>query len=159
MIVRVREWYAVRSVREQRLLMAMAAIALPLLAWLLIVQPLGRAYDEALEEQLEAVDRHGRVLALVEAASRTGPARPVSAATGDLQLHLTESASQAGIALQSATPVDSDTIDVAIEASTAPSIGRWLRDLEARGIAVQELRMTPQANGMASLTARLARSR
>ena len=45
MIVDLRQWYGARSVREQRLLQLMAAIAIPLLVWLLLVVALGNAYD------------------------------------------------------------------------------------------------------------------
>lgn len=156
MIVRVREFYSSRSTREQRLLLLMLGVALALLGWLLVVQPLGRAYDEALQAQLEAVDRHGRVAALAEAAT-SAPARPRTDGDVDLQLAVTEAAGQAGLALQSATPAGGDSIDVTTEGAPAPVIGQWLRDFEARGIRVEQMRMIPQGGGLVTLSARLSR--
>lgn len=157
MIVRVREWYEGRTRREQLLLLSMIAIAAPVLAWLLVVQPLDRAYEAALQEQLEALDRHGRVKMLAD----LGRAKPAASAPAepdvDLQLVVTQSAGQAGLALQSATPAGADRIEVAVEGSPATGIVRWLGDLEAVGVRVEELRMTPQPGGTANMSARLAR--
>jgi general secretion pathway protein M len=157
MTARIREWYEARSQREQRLLLAMIAIALPLLAWLLVVRPLNNAYDDALQAQLEAVDRHGRVLALADTAKSKSVSGPHPSAGADLQLVVTESASQTGIALQGATPAGLDSIDVTIAGTSAPAVGQWLQGLEAHGVSVQELRMTPQGQAVVSMSARLAR--
>ena len=95
MIVRLRDWYLARTVREQRLLQLMAALAVPLLIWLVLVMPLGNAYDDALRRQLEAVDRNGRVKALAARASAGGARVP--AAVPDLALFIADSARQRGI--------------------------------------------------------------
>lgn len=158
MIVRVREWYAGRSTREQRLLLVMLAIAMPLLVWLAVVQPLGEAYDEALREQLEAVDRHGRVLALADSAKTRQSVDSRSPAAVDLQLLVTESASQAGIALQAVNPSGTDSVDVTIEGASAIAVAQWLRGLEARAIAADELRMTPRPDGTVGTSVRLVRA-
>jgi len=158
MIVAVREWYGGRTRREQLLLLAMVAVAVPVLLWLLVVGPVTSAYRDSLNEQLEAVDRHGRVLALAEAA-KARPARGRAPDAGaDIQLLLTEAAAQAGIALQQATPDGQDSANVAASGVRAPAVAQWLRELDARGIAVGELRMTPQADGTVSISARLVRA-
>ena len=66
MIVAVREWYVSRSERERRLILIMLAIAVPLLAWLIVVLPLSQARESALERHVEAIDRNGRVRALAD---------------------------------------------------------------------------------------------
>lgn len=156
MIVRIREWYGARTKREQLLVMLMAAIALPLLAWLLIVMPLGKAQDEALEKHLQAVDRNGRVAALAEAI-KAQPARSGVARNVDLQLVVTEAAGLAGVTLAEAAPAGPDAVTVSIDNSTAAAAGEWVRSLEARGLVVEELRMTPTAEGGVNVSARLAR--
>lgn len=157
MIIAVREWYGGRTRREQLLLLAMVAIAVPVLVWLLIVMPVTSAYREALQDQLEAVDRHGRVLALADAAKAKPAKGPSPDAGTDMQLLLTEAAGQAGIALQQATPDGPDAASVAAAGVRAPAVAQWLRELDARGITVSELRMTPQGDGSVSLSARLVR--
>lgn len=153
MTVTIRSWYGQRSAREQRLLLLMLAVALPVLVWLLVIQPVGRAYDAALDRHLAAVDRNGRVRALA-AAPRTAAA---PGAGQDLGALVTESAARSGLTLGANTSAGSGAVAVAIP--TAPSVAaiNWLRELELAGVRVEELRLVPAADGQVSLTARLAR--
>lgn len=156
MIHRARDWFLSRSIREQRLILLMLGIALPVVAWLLVVRPLNAAYDDARKDQLEALTRHGRVLALADAA-KSAPARRVRAGNADLQLVVTEAASQAGIVLQGTTPTGPNAIDISVTGGRAPVLAQWLAQFEARGIAVQQMTMTPSPDGTVNLSARLAR--
>ena len=156
MTASMRAWFLGRTKREQGLIVLMLAIALPLLAWLLVVRPVGAAYDDARQDHLAAVDRHGRVLALAEAA-RSTPARPVEASKADLQLVVTEAASQAGITLQGATANGANSVDVTVAGGRATALGQWLAQFEARGITVEQMTMTPLPDGTVNMSARLAR--
>ena len=156
MTATIRDWFVARSKREQRLTLLMLAIALPVLAWLLVVRPLSAAYDDALQDHLAGVDRHGRVLALAEAA-RSTQSRPVEASEADLQLIVTEAAGQAGIALQGATANGANAVDVTVAGGRATALGQWLAQFEARGITVQQMTMTPQPDGTVTMSARLVR--
>jgi general secretion pathway protein M len=158
MIVTVREWYVTRSEREQRLILLMLAIALPLLAWLLVVRPLETSYDRALDAHLAAVDRNGRVRALA-ATPRDAGVRSGGVAEGDLGLIVAEAATQAGFALDSSAAAGPDAVTVTIASARAPAAVQWLRDFELRGIRVEDLRMNPAADGTVSLNARLVRVR
>jgi general secretion pathway protein M len=152
----IRDWFVARSKREQGLIVLMLAIALPLLAWLLVVRPLSAAYDDALQDHLAAVDRHGRVLVLAESA-RSAPSRRVEASKADLQLVVTEAASQAGVTLQGATASGTDSVDVAVAGGRSIALGQWLAQFEARGITVEQMTMTPLPDGTVNMSARLAR--
>jgi general secretion pathway protein M len=156
MTTSVRDWFVGRTTREQQLILLMLAIALPVLAWLLVVRPLSAVYDDALEDHLAAIDRHGRVMALAEAAKST-PARRVAANKADLQLVVTEAARQAGIVLQGAAPSGPNAVDVTIAGSRATALGQWLAQFEAQGIAIQQMTMTPLPDGTVNMSARLAR--
>jgi len=158
MIVAVREYYASRSVRERRLLLAMSAIALPLLLYLAVIMPLGRAYDTALEEQLEAVDRNGRVRAMVSVARSGGPRVPAPADGADIALVVTEAATQLGLTVDSNSPAGPNAVTIGISQARAGAAVGLLRDFESRGIRVEDLRMTPSGDGTVSMTARLART-
>jgi len=152
----VRDWFMGRTKREQRLVLMMLAIALPVLAWLLVVRPLNAAYDAALDDHLAAIDRHGRVLVLAEAA-KAEPSRRVEADKADLQLVVTQAAAQAGITLQGANPSGTNAVDVAVTGGRATALGQWLAQFEAQGIAIQQMSMTPQPDGTVNMSARLAR--
>ena len=151
----VRDWIRGRTRREQHLILLMLTIALPVLAWLLVVRPLLTAYDTSLDEHLAAIDRHGRVLALAEAAKST-PSRRLEADKADLQLVVTQAAAQAGITLESASPSGANSVDVAVAGGRATALGQWLAQFEARGIAVQQMSMTPLPDGTVNMSARLA---
>jgi general secretion pathway protein M len=156
MTAAIRDWFLGRTKREQRLILLMLAIAVPLLAWFLVVRPLSTAYDDALQDHLAAVDRHGRVFAMAEAA-RSTPSRPVEAAKADLQLVVTEAARQAGITLEGATANGSNIVDVTVAGGRATALAQWLAQFEARGVTVQQMTMTPLPNGTVNMSARFVR--
>ena len=156
MTASIRDWYLGRTKREQRLILLMLAIALPVLAWLLVARPVSAAYDRALEDHLAAIDRHGRVLALAEAA-RSAPARRIQSNKADLQLVVTEAASQAGITLQGTIPTGPNGVDVTVSGGRATALAQWLAQFEAQGIKVQQMTMTPLPDGTVNMSARLAR--
>lgn len=159
MIVGARHWYESRSVRERRLLLLMSAIAVPLLAWLLLVAPLSNAYDEALDRHLEAVDRNGRIRALADPARVARSAAVPMTGGAELALVVTEAATQAGLTLDSTSAAGPDTVTIAIAQARPTAAVQWLRDFELRGIRVEDLRMTPAADGTVALSARLVRTR
>lgn len=157
MIVTIRQWVLARSVRERGLLLAMLAIAIVLFAWLLVILPLRAAYASSLERHLVAIDRHGRVLALAEAA-RTAPSRSAAAPpAGDLALVVGDSARAAGLVLDRNTAAGAQGLDIVI-AKAAPSAALgWLGGLERNGYRVEQLQVTPGIDGTVAVSARLVR--
>lgn len=159
MIVTIREWYGSRSARERRLIGLMLAVAAPLLAWLLVVQPLSDAYDKALERHLQAIDRNGRVRALADPSRAARPAVVSTEVGADLSLVVAEAATQAGLTLDGNAASGPDSVTIAIAQARPAAAVQWLRDFELRGILVEDLRMTPGADGTVSVNARLVRPR
>ncbi|HUE78649.1 MAG TPA: type II secretion system protein GspM [Sphingomicrobium sp.] len=159
MIVTIREWYGSRSARERRLILLMVALAVPLLAWLLVVLPLSTAYESALDRHLQAVDRNGRVRALADPQRSARPAAAPVVGGPDLSLVVAEAAAQAGLTLDGNSAAGADAVTITIAQARPTAAVQWLRDFELRGIAVDDLRMTPGADGTVSVTARLVRSR
>jgi len=155
-IVRVREWYSKRTSRERRMLIAMVALAVPLIAWLTVIRPLDIAYEEALERHLEAVDRHGRVAALADRVT-SQPAQAAAPRDVELQFLVSEAAGLAGVSLADVTPSGADAVSATAANARAPAASEWLRSLEARGLVVEELRMAPTAEGGVNVSARLSR--
>ncbi|MDQ3245895.1 MAG: type II secretion system protein M [Pseudomonadota bacterium] len=156
MIVAVRDYYGARTQREQRLILLMLGIAVPLLIALLIVIPLGNAYDRALDRHLEAVDRNGRIRQIAEMA-KNRPASAPEIGGANLSLIVAESASRAGLTLDSNAAAGGNAVAVTIGAAPAPLAVQWLREFETRGVIIEDLRLAPAANGNVSVSARLAR--
>jgi len=155
-IVRIREWYGARTRREQWMLAAMAGIAIPMLVWLVIIRPLANAYDAAHQRQLQAVDRNGRIHTLAKAIEAK-PSQARLERSIDLQLLVTEAAGAAGVALADVNPSGSESISLTISNTSAPAATEWLRELESRGLSIEELRITPSGEGAVNVSARLAR--
>ena len=153
MILVIRQWYLARSERERRLIVAMLAIAFPLLAWLLFVMPLSRAYDEALERNLAAGDRNGRIRALASAGAAPGRGAP----EGDLALLVTDSAGQAGLTLDSNAPAGPDAVAVTVAQASPIAVSQWLIGIEAQGLRLDDLRLVPAGPGGVSLSVRISR--
>ncbi len=156
MIVRVREWYGARSLRERRLLLLMSAVALPLLIWLLIVRPVGSAYDAALERNLAAVELNGRVRALAQGGSARALGN-VGAPGSDIALVIAERAAQSGLVLASNSAAGPNDVTISIAAAPTIAATQWLAQLERDGFAVSNLSMTPTPDGNVAVTARLVR--
>lgn len=151
------EWFERRNPRERWLIILMLAIAIPLLGWLIVFRPLNSAYDKALDRHLEAVDRNGRVRMLAE-ATKERPALDRPAQRGaELGLVVAEAAAQSGLALESNTPAGPNQVSVSVGQATAPQALQWLLDLEARGLSVDQWRMTPAGNDAVAVTAQIVR--
>lgn len=156
MILVVRDWLTARSLREQRLLIAMTVLAVMLLAWLVVVRPLNLAYSAALERHIAAVDRNGRVKAMADAdKGRAAPAGNVGGA--DLTLVLAERAAQSGLILASNNAAGPDEASVSIAAASAIVASQWLARLEEDGFEVRDVTMTPTGENKVAVTARLVR--
>ena len=158
MTEQLRDWFFARSVRERRLILLMLVIAVILLAWLLVIRPLGNGYDRALERHLEAVDRNGRVRALAEGARAPRQALAAAPAGVDLGLIVAEAATRSGLTLDSNSPAGPNAVTVTIAQMSAATAVQWLREFELQGISVEDVRMAPAGDGTVSMTARLARS-
>lgn len=159
MIVSLRQWYLARSAREQRMLLMMLVIAVPIMLWAAIIRPLDQAYQRALDAHLQAVDRNGAVRSLAKQleSGPTGAAIP-SPVGPDLTLVVAEAAAQSGLTLDSNAASGADQVAVSI-AQASPTVAvEWLNGLEARGLSVEELRMVPGQGGTVSVTARLGRT-
>lgn len=154
MIIRLREWYFGRTPREQRLVQVMAAIAIPLLVWLVLVRPLGNTYRDSLQQQLEAVDRNGRVKALAARAATGQASAP--AAVPDLSLFVIDSARQRGISAEARSGTTPGSAVVSITSAPAPVALEWLRGLEGQGYTISDVRVTPAGNGAVAVSASLS---
>jgi general secretion pathway protein M len=147
-----RLWWRKRSRREQRLLLALAALFVLVLAWLLVVRPLG-------DRLAAARERHGAALiALAEARAdaaaigRLEKARPAPLG-GTIEQAVAQSASAAGFQLSRIGPDRAGRVALAIEAARPQALFAWVGEMEgARGLIVERLVATANSDRTLSVS-------
>lgn len=140
MMQRLLLWYRARSMREQYLLLAGAAMALLALGYFLVV-PLGDALESAKARHADAVIRLGETQARVDAvkAAQADRAAPLA---GPLEAMVRTRANDAGFALASVAPQGGDRVQITIASARPGALTGWIADLESSGILVDRLGMT-----------------
>ncbi|NCP11036.1 MAG: type II secretion system protein M [Sphingomonadales bacterium] len=158
MIVRLIDFWAQRSARERRMIAIMLAIAVPLLLWLLIAGPVTAALTEAKDRQAEAVARHGRIVARIDAIERGGAPDAARPRIGALDLFVAEAASQRGLTIDSNVAQGPDAVAIGIAHARPEAIVDWLAEFERQGIVIEDMTMTANPDASIALDARLSRS-
>jgi general secretion pathway protein M len=154
MIARMQAWWRLRSAREQRLLLVMAALFAIVFAWAGIVRPLG-------DRLADARSRHERAVIalaaareqadLIASAQRTA-VPPQGMPVAEL---VDRAAKDAGFSAASITPEGTTRASVSIAAVRAPAFFGWVADLQRRyGLIVDRLRA--RTNSDATLTVELS---
>jgi len=138
MTTRLRLWWSGRSLREQRMLLVMAALLVVVIVWLGILRPVGDGLSRARERHANAVIAHGEVLAKRDALRtllKSGPA-PLDA---PLETIVRQSASEAGFAFASLTAESSDRLTLTVANARPAALFGWIAQLEGRGVLVEHL--------------------
>ena len=139
-------WWRTRTLREQRLLLALAGIAAIVLAWLLVVRPLGDALSEAGE-------RHGdAVVALAEAKAQaaliTGMEQdePVRL-TSSVDMVVSQSAAESGFAISRIEREGPGQATIVMDTVRPQAFFGWIGQMEAdRGLVVDRLTATTNSD-------------
>ena len=153
----LKNWFARLSLREKRLVLLMFAVALPVLLWLAVWRPLSAEYDEALEDYRLALDRNGRIAAMT--GNPAGEIPPAPVIDGALSEWLLTHAAEHELVLARTEDVSSDRAEVAMGAASPAEAARWLTALEAEGLRIEALELTPTANGGIDMIATIGVSR
>lgn len=138
MSARLRAMWLARTPRERWLLGVMFALAAFVLAWFLVLRPLGDMMSAARE-------RHGNaVAALAEARSQAAAIaalerRQPGEATQPAETDVAASASQAGFQLSSLQAEGPGRVSLAIGAARPQALFGWVAALEAQGYVVERL--------------------
>lgn len=139
-------WWRDRSVREQRLLLVMAALLAVTILWLGIYRPIQSGLSNGRERHQEAVVRLGEVRAQAAALRGAGTVRlPVP-----LAAFVTQSAAEAGFANATVAPQGDRRVSLSISSARPGPVFAWLASLEARGVVVE--RLVARANADPTLT-------
>ncbi|SNT25114.1 type II secretion system protein GspM [Sphingopyxis indica] len=157
MIERIRNWWAGLSIRERWLVGIAGALALGVLLWAL-GRPAYAAFVDLDNAHRAAIDREGRVAAKVKLlAKRPAKAAATSGAVAVDQF-LAQSAGEIGLTLDRNDARGSGQATIAIATAKAPVLIDWLAGLEAQGFVVDQLTITPAADGTVGMTAELRRT-
>jgi general secretion pathway protein M len=146
------DWWRVRSVREQRLLLVMFALLAVTILWLGIYRPMLDALSGARERHQQAAIRLAEIRAGA-AALKQGPA---VALPGPLASVVTQSAADAGFANAVVTPQGDRRVRVSIPSARPAPVFAWIASLEARGIVVEQLSARANADPTLAVDATLA---
>ena len=143
MMERVQSWWTGLSLRERWLVGIAGALALGVLLWAL-GRPAYAAFADLEGDHRAAIEREGRVAAKVALLARR-PAKSVATAVDAVAIdqYLAQSAGGAAQAT------------IAIATAKAPVLTDWLASLETQGFVVDQLTITPAADGTVGMTAEL----
>ena len=151
----LRNWWTALSRRERGLVGAAGALALAVLGWALV--PSAFAAFAGLEDRHRAaVEREGRIAAKVRLLAQR-PASGVATAADIVAIdqYLAQSAGEIGLTLDRNDARGSGQAAIAIATAKAPVVIDWLAGLEAQGVMVDQLTITPAADGTVGVTADL----
>lgn len=131
-------WWRTRTLREQRLLLAMGALALVVFAWLLVIRPVSDALSEARERHGDAVvalaeaRAQAKLIAGLEQGQAAAPGRPVDAV-------LSDAAAEAGFSINRIEREGAAQATIVLDAVRPQAFFGWAAGLEGRGLVVERL--------------------
>ncbi|HEV2597102.1 type II secretion system protein GspM [Sphingopyxis sp.] len=155
MTERLQNWWVGLSQRERWLVGIAGLLALGVVIWGL-GRPAVAAFIDLESRHRAAIEREGRVAAKVQLLADR-PARPVAVAADAVAIdqYLAQSAGEIGLTLDRNEARGSGQATIAIATAKAPVLTDWLASLEGQGFIVDQLTITPAADGTVGLTAEL----
>ena len=141
----LRAWYAARSLREQRMILVMLALAAVTLVWAAVVIPVRDGLSSARTRHRDAVERLGRTLVAVDAVKRAQRAR-IALVEAPLPDAVRARAEEAGFTLATLDADGPDRVRVSIATARPPALFAWLASLEQAGILVESSAITANAD-------------
>ena len=155
MIGTAQSWFAGLTQRERTLVAVAGGLAAAIVLVFGIALPLGRAHDAAHVRHREAVEVSSRLLA--QLAALEAPVARRSAIAGPVSQVVAASADSAGFVLQSNQARGAEGTTIAVPTARPSAALAWLDGLAAQGIVLENLTMTPAADGSVSVNASLRR--
>ena len=156
MMGRATVWFSGLTPRERGLVTIALGLAAAVVLLFGIIFPLGAAHDAAHVRHNAATQASARLLAQLAALEAPAPQR--STVAGPLAQIVAASADSAGFVLQSNQPRGNDATLVVVPTARPPAALAWLDGLAAQGIVLENLTMTPAADGSVAVNATLKRA-
>ena len=158
MTERITLWWRERTQREQRLLLVMFALVAAILGWLLVVQPLSHALEDARIRHGEAVVAAAEARAEADLRRRSA-SRPRQAAQLPIDGLISRTAGEAGFTGARIAAQGPARASVAIDAARPQAYFAWIARLEQSGLVVETLRASANPDRTLSAEAVLAARR
>lgn len=155
-MTKIRNWYAALSAREQWLVAIAAALLMLIVGLFGITLPLAGAVADAKQNMAEAVERHGRIAAKVDALAKAEAGGHVTPAV-PLDTLVQSSAAEYGFVPENVAAQGGDRIGFSLPSLRAPALFDWLSALEGQGARVESLSI--QRGDGSLLTARVVLTR
>lgn len=156
MIASLTRWWQALSLREQRLVGVAAVLAAAVLLWL-ILRPLLGYLGGLGEEHKLAVERAARVEAKAALVKDAAAPAAASSIAGPLDQWLAVSAGDTGLTLDRNEARGDKAATLAIASARAPAVIGWLAQMEAQGLVIDRLTITPGTDGSVAVTADVRR--
>lgn len=137
----LKTWWAALNGRERRLVTIMLGLAGAIFLWLGVWRPVRSGIEDGRTRYAAAVDLNGSVRAKL-ALLKTLPAA-VGGTGGPLDQLVGQSAGEAGLTLDRSAPQDEGRLAITISSARAGALLGWLSGLEARGVSIETLTITP----------------
>lgn len=138
-------WWRTRTLREQRLLLAMGGLLAVVLAWLLVIRPINDKLSEARERHGAAVLALAEARAQAEAIGTLQQQRPASLGA-PLVTILNQSATEAGFPVARVEPEGVNQATIVFESVRPQAFFAWVNRMEeGRGLIVE--RLSARTNG------------
>lgn len=145
-------WWRTRTLREQRLLLAMFGLAAIVFAWLLVIRPLGDALSRARERHGEAVLRLAEARAQAAAITRLEQA-PAASLAAPLDTFLNQSATEAGFNVTRVEREGANQATMTVQAARPQAFFAWVNQREERDrLIVERLNATTNADQTIAVT-------
>ena len=152
---KLKNWWNGLSLRERWLVGVAGVLALGVLIWGL-ARPAVAGFIDLESQHRAAIEREGRVKAKVQLLGRTPAKSGAAAAEAQaIDQYLAQSAGEIGLTLDRNEARGAGQATIAIATAKAPVLIDWLASLEAQGFVVDQVTITPAADGTVGLTAEL----
>ena len=154
----LKTWWGALSTRERWLVGVAGVLALAVLGWA-IGRPAVAAFFDLETRHRAAVEREGRIAAKVALlAQRPARAAATAADAAAIDQFLAQSAGEIGLTLDRNEARGDRQATIAIATAKAPVLTDWLAGLEMQGFVVDQLTITPAADGTVGMTAELRKA-
>ncbi|HEX7855980.1 MAG TPA: type II secretion system protein GspM [Sphingobium sp.] len=137
----IRHWWSALSERERRLVALMLLLVGGVLLWLGVWRPVQAGIADGRTRYGAAVDANAAVRAKVRLLKHMGP----GAAHSDAPIgqSVAQTASEAGLTLDRSAAQGEGRLAITIGSARAGALLAWLSGLEARGVLVETISVTP----------------
>lgn len=151
----VKSWWDGLSTRERWLVGVAGVLAVAVLGWAL-GRPAVATFLDLENRHRAAIEREGRVAAKVQLLAQR-PAKSVAAPIDAVAIDqfLAQSAGEIGLTLDRNEARGDRQATIAVATAKAPVLTDWIAGLEAQGFVVDQLTITPAADGTVGMTAEL----